>query len=330
MNPLQLRIAKKSLSQAERFKNLTTAQKAAYLVSNLVSGGGYLTPENLKKFIQLMIKQAVLLKEIRTMPMKSHTLNLDNFRFNNRVLKASVEGVPPASSAHANPTTARRTITAKYFQATVPISEESLQQQIEGPNWMSSLQAALADAISRDVEDTIVRGDTASADPDLNRFDGLFKLITTNTVDAANAAISIDLLEDMLKKMPVEFKSQMNRLSYYTSTNAEIEYRRLYANRATQLGDEALTRNLKAFFSSIPVTGIPVYPENIGTGNACTNVVLMDPKIFVLGIFQKMMMETDKDIVSRVNYIVCTMAIGCNAIEETALIKATNVNRTPP
>ena len=73
------------------------------------------------------------------------------------------------------------------------------------------------------------------------------------------------------------------------------------------------------------VMSVPLFPEDIGTSNHCTDAILIDPKNINVGVWRDITIETDKLISEGVLLIVATLRFDMKLIEETAAVKATNV-----
>jgi hypothetical protein len=69
---------------------------------------------------------------------------------------------------------------------------------------------------------------------------------------------------------------------------------------------------------------VPLFPENLGTGSNCTNILLTDPKNINIGVWRNIRIETDKDISEGVLIIVATLRFDVKYAEETAVVKAIN------
>ena len=66
-----------------------------------------------------------------------------------------------------------------------------LEDSIERGELRQTIMEMMAEAISRDMEEVLINGDTLSADPFLAVMDGVLKQTTSNIVDAA-ATIATD------------------------------------------------------------------------------------------------------------------------------------------
>ncbi len=313
-------------AQIARNQNMSPIQKADLALSDITSGGGYLTAENARNFLLIMIKQAKLLQDCQVIPMKSHTHNLDKMRFTGDILNVAEESTELASGARSKPTLTRSTIIAKAFKGEVRLSDFDLEDQIEGAAFANSVQTAMAQILAQNIEKICLLSDTTgSGTAPYKQFEGLFKLAATNVVDAGDTNLNKDILRDMLRAMPQEFMSDRSKLMFYTSIAADIDYRDAFANRQTIGGDSFMSDYAPVYYNGVPLKTVPLFPENVGTSTHCTHVVLMDPKNFAVGIWRRLRIETDKNIRAGVISIVASLRMGANFVEETAVVEADNV-----
>jgi hypothetical protein len=319
-----------TLNRRDIVKNqeLTPIQKADILLSDLTGGGdgGYLTAENAKAFLILMIKQARMLQDCHVIPMKSHTYNIDKLRFEDDILMVGTEATELSVTDRAQPTTTRDQIIAKGFKAQVDLNDYVLEDQIEGANFANTVQAAMSARLAADIEKCCLISDTASVTLPARhkQFDGLFALTASNVVDAGDANLNKDILRDMMRDMPSEYLDR-TKLMIYTSVAADIDYRDAYANRQTTDGDSFLAEYKPVYYNGIPIKAVPLFPENVGTGTHCTNTMLMDPKNFCIGIWRRLRFETDKNIKSGVLSIVASIRFAAQLAQEEAVVMSENV-----
>lgn len=309
--------------------NLTLLQKAQLTLSDLTSGGGLLAPEQAKKFIRILIKRAVLLSMVTVETMKSHKKELNKIRFGSRVLRAGQPGVALGSTQRSKPDLGPKVeLDAKLIKGEVRLQNEVLEDSIEQGQLKNTVMQELSKALSRDLEELLIQGDTASADPYLALFNGILKAATSNVV-AAGGAISKTVFRNMLKAMPSEFLANKLDLRFMTSVDAEIDYRDSLSNRMTAEGDRALGStggpNAMVGYSGVPVVSVPLFPENLGVGSNETNVIFTDPKNIHLGLWRNITMETDKDITAGELIVVVTMRGDFKYEHEPAVVKATGV-----
>lgn len=302
----------------------TLLRKAELAVADFTSGGGLLQPAQADRFIQLAIKEPVLLQMLTVTPMRSPKEERDKMRFSSRVLRAGLEGQALPSAAWAKPALSLFTLDAQLFKAEVRITNEALEDQIERGAFQDTLMREMARAIGRDMEFVVINGDTASADPLLAKLDGILKQATANIVDNGGGTLSKATMRDMLKALPDEWATNMSAMRYLTNRQARVDYRDEVADRATGLGDLYLTTSDRTVYQDVPVLAVPEFP--VSGGN--TNALLMDPANAWLGIHRDIRIQTDQDISAGVVIIVASVRFDVKIAENTAVSKAINVSGT--
>jgi len=307
------------------YDNRTILEKADLALADLTAGGGLLQPAQAQKFIRILIQESVVLKMATVVPMRSPKQLIEKIRFGGRILRAGSEATALAPGDRVKPDLGSVELDAQLFKAEVRLNNEVLEDSIERGALRQTIMQLMGDSISRDMDEVIVQGDTASADAFLAKLDGVLKQATSNVVDAAGATTNKTIFRDMLKAMPSEFLRNRKQLRFMTSVDSEIDYRDSLAERATVVGDKFLEQDAPVAYSGIPVVDVPLFPENLGAANDSTNVLLTDPKNVNVGIWRNIRLETDKDISEGVLIIVATMRFDVKYAEETAAVKAINV-----
>ena len=307
------------------YDNRTILEKADLALADLTAGGGLLQPAQAQKFIRILIQESVVLKMSTVVPMRSPKQLIEKIRFGGRILRAGTEATALAAGDRVKPDLGSVELDAQLFKAEVRLNNEVLEDSIERGALRQTIMQLMGESISRDMDEVIVQGDTASGDAFLAKLDGILKQATSNVVDAAGATTNKTIFKDMLKAMPSEFLRNRKQLRYMTSVDSEIDYRDSLAERATVVGDKFLEQDAPVAYSGIPVVDVPLFPENLGVGNDSTNVLLTDPKNVNVGIWRNIRLETDKDISEGVLIIVATMRFDVKYAEETAAVKSINV-----
>jgi len=305
--------------------NRTILEKADLALSDLTTGGGLLQPAQAQKFIRILIDESVILKQGTVVPMKSPKQLVEKIRFASRILRPGAEATALPAADRSRPDLTKTELDAQLFKAEVRLNNEVLEDSIERGELRQTIMQLMAEAISRDMDEVIIQGDTTSADLFLATLDGILKQATSNVVDAVNATTNKTIFKDMLKSMPSEFLRNKRMLRFYTSVDSEIDYRDSLADRATPMGDRRLEQDDQVFYSGVPVVDVPLFPEDLGGGNDTTNVLLTDPKNINVGIWRNIRVETDKDISEGVLVIVATLRFDVKFAEETAVVKTINV-----
>ena len=305
--------------------NRTILEKADLALADLTAGGGILKPAQAQKFMRLLIKDSVLLKMATVVPMASPKQQISKIKFGSRILRPGQEATALAVGDRAKPDLTSVELDAKLFKAEVRLSDETLEDSIERGELRQTIMEMIAEAISRDMEEIVVSGDTASADPFLATMDGVVKQATSHVVDAAGAHISKNLLADMLKTLPSEHLRDKKSMGFLTSVDADLDYRNALAERATAVGDKFLEGDTPVLYSGVPVQPVPLFPENLGTGNDQTVIVLCNPKNIQVGIWRQIRIESAREISEGTLKIVATLRFDAKFAEEPGVAKAINV-----
>jgi len=305
--------------------NRTILQKADLALADLTAGGGLLKPAQAQKFMRLLIKDSPLMRLATVVPMASPKQQLSKIKFGSRVLRPGQEATALALADRARPDLSQVELDAKLFKAEVRISDEVLEDSIERGELRQTIMEMMAEAISRDMEEVLINGDTLSADPFLAVMDGVLKQATSNVVDAAGNPISKDLLRDLLKTVPSEHLRDKRAMRFMTSVDADLDYRNTLAERATTVGDRLLEGDSPVLYSGVPIQSIPLFPEDLGVGNDQTNILLCNPKNIHVGIWRNIRVESARDISEGTLKIVATIRFDVKFAEEPGVAKAINV-----
>ena len=305
--------------------NRTILQKADLALADLTAGGGILKPAQAQKFMRLLIKDSPLMRLATVVPMQSPKQQLSKIKFGSRVLRPGAEATALPLADRARPDLSQVELDAKLFKAEVRLSDGVLEDSIERGELRQTIMEMMAEAISRDMEEVLINGDTLSADPFLAVMDGALKQATSNVVDAGGAAISKNLLRDMLKTIPSEHLRDKKAMRFMTSVDADLDYRNTLAERATAVGDRLLEGDTPVLYSGVPLQPIPLFPENLGAGSDQTVILLCNPKNIHVGIWRNIRVESARDISEGTLKIVATLRFDVKFAEEPGVAKAINV-----
>ena len=308
--------------------NKSLLRKAELSLDDLLTDGGLLVPEQGSKFIRILIKRARLMPWVDAQTMRSPKKELNKLRFAGRVLRPGQPGVALTEAERSKPDLGRVTLDSKLFKAEVRLNNEVLEDSIERGNLKNTVMQEFSKAVSRDIEDIMINGDTASPETFYNTLDGVLKQAVSNIVIAGGVNLNKETLRDMIKARPSEFLVDKTKMKYLTSVDAEIDYRDSLSNRATATGDRALgsgTGEVKVGYSGIDVEQIPLFPETLGADTDETEVLFLDPKNIALGFQRQIRLEVDKDISAGELIMVMTMRWDVKYVEETAVVRATGI-----
>ena len=305
--------------------NRTILEKADLALADLTAGGGILKPAQAQKFMRLLIKQSVLMQQATVVPMASPKQQISKIKFGTRILRPGQEATALVAADRAKPDMTSGELDAKLFKAEVRLSDEVLEDSIERGELRQTIMEMIAEAISRDMEEVVVKGDTASADPFLAVMDGVLKQATSHVVDAAGAPISKNLLSDRLKTLPSEHLRDKKSMAFLTSVDADLNYRNTLAERATAVGDKFLEGDTPVLYSGVPVQSVPLFPENLGVSSDQTVILLTNPKNIQIGIWRQIRIESQREISEGTLKIVATLRFDVKFAEEPGVAKSINV-----
>lgn len=305
-------------------ENRTIVQKADFLLANLAPGG-LLEPAQADRFIRLAIDESVVLQRMTRVNMRSPKQLVEKIRYGSRALRNGSEAVALPLAQRATPDTSKVELDAQLVKAETRISLESLEDNIERGNFESTVMETLAQAVSRDLEDLAMNGDTTSSDSLLSTLNGFRQQTTTNTVAAGGATLDRPVLKDTLKTMPSEFRRDKRSMAFLTADEAVIDYHEALGDRGTALGDDHVTQGQNRGFEGIPVMPVPIFPTNLGGGTDETEMLLTDPENMLFGAWRDIRFDTDRDISAGVFIIVVTARVDFKWAEETAAVKTTGI-----
>lgn len=301
--------------------NKTLLQKADMAVSDLVSDGGYLLPAQAVKFMKVLIDEPTIINQARVVPMKAPKQLVEKIRFGSRILRPASEGTAIGGGDRVKPDLGSVELDAELFKAEVRLNDETLEDSIERGDLKDTIMELMAQRVALDMEEVIVRGDTASGDTFLAKFDGLLKQADANVVDHStdpDPKTHKGLFFKMLKTMPSEFKRDKRSLMSYVSVNEEIDYRETLSQRATVMGDKYVTDDAPAVAAGVPIMALPTMPDG--------QSLQTNPLNINVGVWRKIKIETDKDVSAGQFIIVLSVRFHARFSVKEATVKATGIS----
>lgn len=302
-------------------------KRADIALSNLTADGGLLNVEQQNTFIRNLIDEPTILREVRTVPMNSPSMEINKIGFGSRILRAASQtGGAQDSGANTRHLAAadrakvdlgKVTLATQEVQAEIHIPDEVLEDNIERGDMADTILALIAERAALDLEELIIQGDTGSGDTYLALFDGVLALSTANVVDAGGAPVSVSVFNDMKKAMPTRYRRNLNAMRFYNSMDVESDYRVQVASRGTDLGDAILTGTTPLPVLGVPLRGVALLPNDSG--------MLINPQNIIWGIQRQVRIERDRDIRARTWIIVLTLRVALEIEEVDAVVKLVNL-----
>lgn len=307
--------------------NKEIIKKADIALSDLATAGK-LNVEQTNRFVRQLIDSPTILRDVRTVGMKSPEMAINKIGFGSRTLRPAVSGTALSSGDRVKPDLSKVLLTTKEVIAEVRIPYDVMEDNIEQASVAGApdqgaggLHQTIVDLLAQraalDLEELALLGDTASGDPYLAMLDGWLKKTTSNVVNAG-AIFSKDLIKQALKTMPTRFLRDRAQMKHYVSVDNETEIRDQYGGRQTALGDQHVQGNLPITVFGSTVQGAAMMPE--------ANGLFTNPNNLIFGIHRDIMIEYDKDITTRTFIVVLTARVGTAIEEEPAIVKYTNIS----
>ena len=311
--------------------NQALIARADLALADLTANGGMLQPEQANTFIDLILEQPTILKQVRQIRMNAPERKINRIGFASRILRAAVQtgGANDAGdndryvrkADRAKPTTSQIQLNTKEVIAEVRIPYEALEDNIEGQSLEGHIMRLIAERAAVDLEELCLAGDTGSGDSYLALQDGWLKRMTPHVVNNLSAGVSPDVFTNGLLAMPQKYIRNLAQLKHFVSVANTIKYRQKVSQRATGYGDSALTQNIPLFAGGVAVEAAPMLAA-VGAGNSGFTTFAQN---LLFGIQRDISVETDKDIRSREYIIVLTARVAIQIDDVDCTVKYTNI-----
>lgn len=295
----------------------------------VLNNGGRLNVEQSNRFIDMVVDQPTILNELRVVRMNSPQRKIEEIGFGQRVLVPATEGTDPGESNYKAPTTRTITLTVTEMMAVIKITDDTLENNIEGDSLEAHTMRLLSERTSLDLEDIIVNGDTTSADTFLAQFNGLRAQITTHTVDAAGATITKDHFKQALKAVPNKFIRDRRSWRFYTHYDVETEWVDVFGARQTARGDSSLADGTIPPAYGVPVRGIAMLGDREETHSSemvdVSDAIFINPQNIIFGIQRDIRVEPERRPRERSTYFVLTLKVDMKLENEEASCKIESI-----
>ena len=289
-------------------------EKATWTTPDITApvGGGLLAPQQAREFLRVLIDESTLLKEANNQTSLSPMFEVPRISFGARVLRAGVEATRLADADRVKPTTGLVTLATKLFKGEIPVSDELFEDNIERDALADTIMVMLAEAVGRDIEEFIIKSDTArtAADgadfPVLDQFDGMIKQLQTGLpasqkIDATAFTSYDQLFRNMITALPAKYRRDPTALRFYVPVKHNDGYQGELAGRGTPLGDTNVIENLrlKLAFRGVPVVLVPLFTGISSIGGAAINydnfAILTHPLNLYVGWHRRIRVERWRD-----------------------------------
>lgn len=312
---------------AEKFTDLA--------VSNLTSDGGKLQDDQADTFFRKIIDRPGLIGDIRSVPMNSDTMNINKIGLGSMILRVAPTGTPPyivdgvgetynndrnlASADRFSPTFEQVQLTVKEYLAEIHLTDDVMENNLEKDNLENVIMDLAAKRLANDLEVVLISSDSTNGAlaPVMQLQNGVLKRVTTNVVDAGNAAINLDVFADLQTAVPTKYMNNLSSMKYYLHHHKELAWRQALAARGTALGDATIQ-------AGGPVPALGVNLQKVAQMPA-DQILFTDPKNIIMGIQRNMRLETERYPRSRMTAFIFTIKVGFQLEQEDATAKVINL-----
>lgn len=199
-------------------------EKVVSTTSIGAGGGGILKPQQANRFLDFIVDQSVLLKDVRVVRMNRPTIEIDKVNVGTRIMRKATESVDDGTNT--DPTFSKISMTTVKLRLDWELSTEGLEDNIEGTSLEDHVASLMARQTANDLEDLALHGDTSSSDALLKSLQGYISRARSDAkvVDAAGANLSRSTFDKALRNLPNKYLQRRSELSWYTSSSLLQDY----------------------------------------------------------------------------------------------------------
>lgn len=332
-------------------------QKATFDSGTDLAAGGLLSPDQTTEFLKVLVDAATLTPLCRQETSKATKFEVPRLSFNSRILKKGVEATRLVDADRVEPATGLMSLNTSLFKGEVLVSDEAMEDSVEGASLEDSIAQGVAEAVGRDVEDLAIKnnlsrtgGDTgAGTEVDVfyglgaqwfgdNDADTTQTLATKHNIfptaqriaDASTYTSFTSLFGDMYEKLPSKYKRDPSAMRFLTSMKLYDRYATSLAARGTVLGDKALIDGTGLSFRGVPIVGIPMLTgtETIASGTMTfdNTAVLIDPKNIVFGFHRRVRLERFRDPRDGATSVLVSVRFDCDHADPSSGVSAKKIS----
>lgn len=225
---------------------------------------GLLEPEQADRFISYMWDATVLGSQVRTIRMKSDTVELDRIGVGKRLLRAATEAVD--DGLNVGVAFSKVSLSTVKLRLDWELSSESLEDGLEGAALEDHVARLMSTQAGQDLEDLAINGDTTrTGDPLLKVVDGWARRADEggHIIDWAGKTITREVFHKAMKAMPRGYRQRRGELKFFTGAGVIQDY--LYS--AQLVSNEFITSEAQAA-AGLNVPSVVTGPAGFITGNA--------------------------------------------------------------
>lgn len=269
------------MSEVKGLSNSSLINKAA-ITAGSFSGAVGLAAREADRFIDYVIDQSVLLKACRVERMNNATKKIDKINLGDNILVPAVAATDPGETTGIG--VSQIILRAKEMIAVARISDDTLEDNIEGDAFVDHLMRMVATQVSNDLELAYLFGNSRPTPVTINDlFDGWLKQMRTGHVlDAAadqDRFMSFEKLSKAFKTIPNKFKRNRQMMRYCCSPNLVEDYVQLLVAKNTPGADVAIQGDAPLRYGRIPFAELGLVPENMPVNTGISTALAADSAV---------------------------------------------------
>lgn len=306
---------------------LTSGQK---LSKATITSGGWsygLSVHEASAFIDYIVDQQVLLKQIRTVKMPDKKYFIDKIGLGGKVLVKGTPGTDPGDTVSLSGPT-QVALDAAEVLAIVSIGDDTVEDNIEGEAFVQHLLGMIGRAAGNELEEASVHGDTSVGDAGiLDRFDGFYKIAKANGAHVIEAMTDADRFwpgtaakkaTKVIKSIPTKFRQDTRTMGCILAPDAYLDYNDKLAELGYANAWASITGIQDVPIRSIRNVQVPMLKTNMGFTYSSTPytdgtfVMFTDLRNLIFGIHREIRIEPFRQPRKRCTDYVLSMRCAVN------------------
>lgn len=275
------------------------------------SGWSYgLSLEEADRFLDYVVDQSVLLKQIRTVRMSAAKHRIDKIGLGARVLRKGEPGVDPGDTVSMAAPSAIE-LAASEVVGIVSVSDDLIEDNIEGEAFVQHLLSMIGRAAANEIEQAAIHGDTSTPDSTgiLDRWDGFYKLAKAGGAHVIEAMADSDRYwpgangakaTRLLKTLPTKYRQDYRTLAVLLHNDLYLDYMDELASKGFSEAWQAITGMQDVPIRSIPNIRVPLLKTDMAFSYSAQNytdgtfVMLTDLRNLIVGIQREIRIEPQR------------------------------------
>lgn len=193
---------------------------------------GLLTPDQSERFIDYMFDATVLASQVRTIRMRSDTMEINRIGVGKRLLRGATEAVDDGQNVGI--AFGKISLTTVKLRLDWELSSESLEDGLEGAALEDHVARLMSNQTAQDLEDLAINGDTRlTGDPLLKMVDGWARRAEAggHVIDHGGNTVDRSVFNKAIKTLPRTYRQRRGELKFFTGGGVIQDY--LYSLQQT-------------------------------------------------------------------------------------------------